>query len=183
LVQTDEERKAKIREYYYKNKKKRQAYSKKPEVKAKAKEYYKKNKIERKRYQTNNAERIEKIRFEKRLKILQVYSKRLSNSDIPCCRCCGENFHIDFLSVDHIAGRREMDSELELKKLGYSSKLARNGLMRWIINNNFPDGFQILCTNCNFAKGMKKNNNTCPHETERKEETFARMEEQSSFEV
>ena len=57
-----------------------------------------------------------------------------------------------------------MDLEPELKKLKYSSKLRAQNLHRWIILNNFPDGFQILCTNCNFAKGMKKNNNKCPHE-------------------
>ena len=49
--------------------------------------------------------------------------------------------------------------------------------------NNFLDGFKILCHNCNMVKGMKRNNYTCPHETARKKETFAQMEEQSSFEV
>jgi len=118
-----------------------------------------------------------------RLKILKHYSKLHSNSNIPCCNCCGENFHVDFLALDHIAGKRQMDLEPELKKLKYSSKLKGMNLHRWIIHNNFPDGFQILCTNCNFAKGMKKNNNQCPHEKMRKEEAFAMMEEQSSFEV
>ena len=99
-----------------------------------------------------------------RLKVLQTYSKRLSNSDIPCCRCCEENFHIDFLAVDHIAGRKKMDSEPELVKLGYSSKLQNQPLQQWIIENNFPKGFQILCHKCNFAKGIKRNNNKCPHQ-------------------
>jgi hypothetical protein len=71
---------------------------------------------------------------------------------------------VDFLAIDHIAGIRQMDLESELKKLKYSSKLRNQNLHRWIIKNNFPKGFQILCTNCNFAKGMKKNNNKCPHE-------------------
>ena len=57
-----------------------------------------------------------------------------------------------------------MDSIPELVKLGYSSKLQGGDLHNWIIKNNFPDYFQILCQNCNFAKGMKKNNNKCPHE-------------------
>jgi len=98
----------------------------------------------------------------RRLKVLQHYSKSLSNSDIPCCRCCGENFHIDFLALDHITGRKEMDSEPELKKLGYSSKIRAGTLTKWIIDNNYPDGFQILCNNCNQAKFQSKNN-TCPH--------------------
>ena len=118
-----------------------------------------------------------------RLNILLHYSKYISNSNIPCCNCCGENFHVDFLAIDHIRGSKQMDLEPELKKLKYSSKLRNQNLHRWILKNDFPDGFQILCTNCNFAKGMKKNNNQCPHERMRKEETFAMMEEQSSFEA
>jgi hypothetical protein len=90
---------------------------------------------------------------ENRLKVLQYYSKRLSKSNVPCCNCCGLNSHIEFLTVDHIAGRQEMDSEPELKKLKYMSKLSGTALVIWIIKNNFPKGFQILCHNCNQTKG------------------------------
>jgi len=89
-----------------------------------------------------------------RLKVLQIYSKRLSNSDIPCCKCCNLNSHIEFLVIDHIAGKREMDSIPELVKQDYSSNFPTGQLIRWIIKNNFPDGFQILCHNCNMAKGF-----------------------------
>ena len=60
-------------------------------------------------------------RDEIRLEVLQYYSKQHSKSDIPCCRCCGEKSHVDFLAIDHIAGRKEMDSKPELVKIGYSS--------------------------------------------------------------
>ena len=90
---------------------------------------------------------------ENRLKVLQYYSKRLSKSNVPCCNCCGLNSHIEFLTIDHIAGRQEMDSEPELKKLKYMSKLSGTALVIWIIKNNFPKGFQILCHNCNQTKG------------------------------
>ena len=33
-----------------------------------------------------------------------------------------------------------------------------------IYENDLPEGFQILCHNCNTAKGMIKNNNECPME-------------------
>jgi hypothetical protein len=118
-----------------------------------------------------------------RLNILLHYSKYISNSNIPCCNCCGENSHVDFLTIDHIAGKNQMDSEPKLIKLGYSSKLKGKGLINWIIENNYPKGFQILCHNCNVAKGLIGNDNTCTHETIHQEETFARMEEQSSFEL
>jgi hypothetical protein len=57
-----------------------------------------------------------------------------------------------------------MDSEAELVKLGYSSKLDNVALYRWLVKNNFPKEFQILCHNCNFAKFRL---GTCPHETAR----------------
>ena len=118
-----------------------------------------------------------------RLKILLHYSKQISNSNIPCCNCCGENSHVDFLSIDHVAGKSQIDSEPELIKLDYSSKLKGKRLIDWIIKNNCPEGFQILCHNCNVAKGLIGNDNTCTHEAIHQEETFARMEEQSSFEL
>ena len=98
-----------------------------------------------------------------RLKVLLEYSKRLSKSNVPCCACCGMNGHVDFLVIDHIVGREEMDSELELVKLGYSSKMKYTKLINWLIKNDYPKGFQILCHSCNFAKFNSKNN-TCPME-------------------
>ena len=104
-------------------------------------------------------EKKDKIKME----VYLHYSKIHSNSDIPCCRCCGLNSHIEFLSLDHIGGRKKMDSEPELVKLGYLSKFKIHQLLLWIKKNNFPKGFQILCLNCNFAKGHSKDNK-CPHE-------------------
>ena len=191
MVLTDEERKAKDSARHKKNREnpEKLAKIKKNQEKQKERiaflnttpEYKSKRKV-REQKPKRKARRKE-IREDRRLKVLQHYSTRLSKSDIPCCNCCGEHLHIDFLAIDHIAGRRQMDSEPELVKLGYSSKLKNNALIKWLIEYDYPEGFQILCHNCNQAKGMPKNNNICPHETIRKEETFARMEEQSSFEV
>ena len=183
MVQTDEERKAKRKEYRNRPevKARRKELSQTPENKEKAKTHRKKyrdrpeNKEKRKEYESTlefkakrkeyqstpeNKEKLKKYRDSTRFKMLQYYSKYFSNSDIPCCRCCGES-HIEFLAIDHIAGRKEMDSEPELVKLGYSSSLVSNKLYVWIIKNNFPKGFQVLCHNCNLAKGFYGN---CPHE-------------------
>ena len=149
MVLTAEERKISKSRRKAKNK----ACKQTPEYKAKQKERQLTPEWKAKRKNT---------RDDIRLKILQTYSKRLSKSNIPCCNCCGQNSHMDFLAIDHIAGIKQMDSEPELVKLGYSSKLEYMGLLKFIIENNFPKGFQILCTNCNVAKGMKKNNNECP---------------------
>ena len=173
-----------------KNMKKEKAHKQTPAYKAmeKAREASPKTKTKRKkRRQTPEGIAKEKARSAVtasiRLKVLLAYSKRHSNSNIPCCRCCGENSHIDFLAIDHVLGKKQMDSIPELVEIGYTSELKYKKLINWIIENNFPEGFQILCQNCNFAKGMKNNNNICPHETARKEEAFAMMEQQSSFEA
>ena len=100
-------------------------------------------------------------RIEKREIVLKHYSKKHSNSDIPCCRCCGENEHIAFLDLDHVDGKKAMESNIELVKKGYSSKLRSQKLFHWIINNDFPDGFQVLCKNCNGAKSLL---GKCPHQ-------------------
>ena len=63
-----------------------------------------------------------------------------------------------------------LESIQKLKYQNYKVILIENGstdysldeLSNWIIKNNFPKGFQVLCSNCNFAKGLKKNNNKCP---------------------
>jgi hypothetical protein len=109
----------------------------------------------------NTPERIsykKKNRENSRLKVLQYYSKKLSDSNIPCCNCCGLNSDIKFLAIDHILGKKVMDTIPEVVKLGYSSKFKVNVMLNWIIANNYlkdlqTEYFQILCHNCNLAKG------------------------------
>ena len=144
--------KAKERRAKPENKAKQKEYDSRPERKAYFKKYQQLPK-----YKAGQKEHADNIR----LKVLQYYSKHLSKSDIPCCRCCGEKSHIGFLALDHIAGRKEMDSESGLVKLGYSSSMVKTVLSNWIIKNNFPKGFQILCHNCNQAKAVY---GKCPHE-------------------
>jgi hypothetical protein len=190
MVQTDEERKARRKEVRDRpeNKAKRKISSKeydsRPEVKEKKKEYRNRPEVKAHKQEyskdfrdrpENKAKRTspevkakaKNTRINTRLNVLQHYSKLHSNSDIPCCRCCRLNENIDFLSLDHISGKREMNAEPELVKLNYSSKWNTHVLSRWIVENNYlldlkKDYFQILCHNCNLAKGMKKNNNECP---------------------
>ena len=160
--------KNKAREQTPQHKAKRKLYNATPERIAKRKERQSRpeNKAKKKEFESKpeNKAKKNKIRLDKRLKVLQYYSKRLSKSDIPCCNCCGQNSHTEFLAIDHIAGKKQMDSEPELRKIGYSSKLDGSTLVKWIMDNDFPEGFQILCTNCNSAKGYSKDNK-CPHES------------------
>jgi len=65
------------------------------------------------------------------------------------CVCCGES-NYKFLTVDHIngGGRRHREQR------------SITDINSWLINNNYPDGYQILCFNCNCAKGIY---GICPH--------------------
>jgi predicted restriction endonuclease len=48
----------------------------------------------------------------------------------------------EFLHVDHIDG----GGNAHLKEIGFGK------IFRWLIKNNFPPGFQILCVDCNVEK-------------------------------
>ena len=71
------------------------------------------------------------------------------------CVCCGETEDA-FLCVDHING----GGEAHRREIGMTSG---NQFYFWLRKNNYPDGFQILCHNCNFAKSSRGH---CPHKDE-----------------
>jgi len=57
------------------------------------------------------------------------------------CACCGS---ADRLSIDHVNG----DGAEHRAEIGTSG----DEIVRWLISNGFPDGFQILCMLCNKSK-------------------------------
>lgn len=69
------------------------------------------------------------------------------------CACCGESEPL-FLSVDHVNN----DGHLQRRSPG---KTSHNNIYGWLVRNGFPDGFQILCSNCNHGK--HRNGGVCPH--------------------
>ena len=69
------------------------------------------------------------------------------------CICCGID-NIDLLAIDHVNGNGcKHRKELEIRGGG-------SEMYKWLRDNNYPDGYQILCHSCNFAKGTKLH---CPH--------------------
>lgn len=72
------------------------------------------------------------------------------------CACCNEAT-LEFLCVDHInGGGTKHRQELGNKGRGHN-------FYSWLIKNDFPEGFRILCHNCNFAFGVY---GCCPHQGE-----------------
>lgn len=66
------------------------------------------------------------------------------------CKCCGETMEA-FLSLDHVNNDGN-----EHRKI-----MDRRKLYKWLMRQGYPDGFQVLCMNCNFGKA--RNGGICPH--------------------
>lgn len=71
------------------------------------------------------------------------------------CACCGESEAL-FLTVDHI----DNDGHRFRKK---NNDGIHNNVCYWLVRNGFPEGFQVLCMNCN--QGKHRNGGVCPHVT------------------
>lgn len=56
------------------------------------------------------------------------------------CACCGQS-QLIFLNIDHI----NQDGAEHRRVIGASA------LYRWLVKNNYPEGFRVLCFNCNIA--------------------------------
>ena len=67
------------------------------------------------------------------------------------CRCCGEGTY-EFLAIDHINGGGNKH---------HRSLRGRNHLIRLLRQQDYPPGYQVLCHNCNMARGFY---GRCPHE-------------------
>lgn len=108
-----------------------------------------------KKYRENHViELREKRRLNRqklRIQVLSHYSK-----GNPRCACCGESEY-KFLSIDHI---NNDGAEHRRKTMGGNN----SRLYDWLVKNNLPEGFQVLCMNCNTAKHWY---GTCPHRLEK----------------
>ncbi|MGY5151581.1 MAG: hypothetical protein ACW9XA_04875 [Candidatus Nitrosopumilus sp. bin_6a] len=101
----------------------------------------------RKDKKSTNKATIRENRYGHKLKsdVMEKYS-----NGKPCCSCCGFD-NIDGLSIDHKLGR---------KHHGHSRSFSSKIFYQFLKRENFPKGYQVLCINCNSAKGKI---GKCPH--------------------
>jgi hypothetical protein len=119
----------------------------KKEMNAKNKDWKKKNPEKNKIIQRNHSKK-----YRQKL-IIQVLSHYGGNP--PKCACCGER-ELDFLTIDHINGGGNQHRK---KVLGH---LIGGWIFYiWLRKNNFPEGFRVLCWNCQW--GCRKHNGVCSH--------------------
>jgi hypothetical protein len=76
-------------------------------------------------------------------------------SNPPKCACCGED-HIEFLCLDHINGGGNVERFKVRGRDKRGKSKAGVTFYFWLRTQGFPEGYQILCSNCNMAKGQKK---------------------------
>lgn len=81
-------------------------------------------------------------RYRLRMQLLSVYGGK--------CNCCGED-HAEFLTLDHVYGG------------GNEHRKSQDMRTTWLqaINDRDSGRWQLLCMNCNWAKGKYGN---CPHQ-------------------
>lgn len=80
----------------------------------------------------------------KRIEVLTHYGNGVME-----CSCCGENT-FEFLGLDHINGGGNQ----------HRKNIKTTRVYDYLRRNKFPEGFQVLCHNCNMAKGFR---GRCPH--------------------
>ena len=116
-------------------------YKRRPEIKEKYRQYRITHKEWYNIYQT-------KYLLQLRMNVLYHYG-----GNPPKCACCGVD-HIEFLCIDHInGGGNKHRKEINL--------FGGHNFYRWLIKNNYPSGFQVLCFNCNSSKAHY---GYCPHD-------------------
>jgi len=103
--------------------------------KARYKEYYKKI------IRPNNRKQYQKWKK----MVLKHYG-----GDPPKCANCGYN-NINCLEIDHLNN----EGTTQRRELFGSQGGSGTRFYRWLIKNNFPPGYQILCKNCNWLKYLR----------------------------
>lgn len=64
------------------------------------------------------------------------------------CKHCGIDVY-PLLTIDHINN----DGAKHRREITHGKSLS-SALYHWLRKNNYPDGFQVLCQNCNYFKDM-----------------------------
>lgn len=97
---------------------------------------------------------------ERRKEISLNYYYRLQNEAMIAyggyvCACCGETEPL-FLTLDHVNN----DGGKFRKESGFLHH--GNKFYKWLKDNGYPPGYQVLCSNCNHGK--HRNHGVCPHQ-------------------
>ncbi len=124
---------------------------------ARARKYYNihkesillKNKLSGKNIGRYDAEKQRVYVKKHALKVKLEVFNHYSNNTLRCACCNGAIF--DFLTIDHIGGRKQWN---------HKRSLGGSKLYVWLRKHNFPQGFEVVCMNCNWGRYL--HNGICP---------------------
>lgn len=85
---------------------------------------------------TQTPQYVQAVKWWRRLEVLKHYSDGL-----PKCEYCGQG-NVALLAVDHINGG------------GKQHQVPGRNLANWLFRQDFPNGYRILCHNCNLCLGV-----------------------------
>lgn len=95
-----------------------------------------------------------KYHLENKIKVIRHYSANTMQ-----CACCSESI-LEFLTLDHIKA-----GGCAQRHTAMNHRLAAGtAAYWWLIKNDFPAGFQVLCYNCNMGK---RTGDKCPHQKQK----------------
>ncbi len=95
-------------------------------------------------YRKLNRDRIIKERLVKHIILKFDVLSHYADGD-PTCKICGEN-RLPCLSIDHMEGGGNQHRKSVVGGGGHK-------FYAWLKRNYYPEGFQVLCMNCQFMKG------------------------------
>jgi hypothetical protein len=92
-----------------------------------------------------------------KFKVMNHYSNPQFNGIIECngfdgVKCPWNCSDIDVLTIDHIND----DGADQRRKLYGGRTGGGSRFYKWLIKNNFPEGYQVLCCNCQRKKEMER---------------------------
>lgn len=103
-------------------------------------------------WKEKNRERIREQYRQQRIDVLSHYS-----DGEMLCDCCGIK-HVEFLCIDHIDGGGT----------AHRKSLTHHDFYRHLIKEGYPEGYRVLCHNCNSSYGHY---GYCPHQRQQNENT------------
>ena len=89
--------------------------------------------------------------YDLKYEVMMYYTLRHNPSAVrPFCNCKGcDEICMEFLVIDH-----------KKKRTKKEKNLAGKALYKYLKENNYPEGLQVLCFGCNFVKEVYPK---CPH--------------------
>lgn len=97
-------------------------------------------------WRKNNPNKQRQIRYRANQKLKVAALGAYSQTAQPSCSRCGID-DLDVLCLDHINDNGKEDRKIT----GMGSNFYN-----WLKQHNYPEGYQVLCRNCNYKKELER---------------------------